>query len=106
MATTLLEVSEGLQEQSATERIAYTLDVTNYPGSSAPSSVVVKAIDTSDNSDVTSTVFPTNSPTVSGNVITLSLLRALTKGTTYRIQVKFTRDGNDLEPYFNVYCPY
>ena len=45
---------------------------------------------------------PTNSPTVNGNVITLSPLKLLTAGVLYRVEVKYTISGNILENYFHV----
>lgn len=102
----ILEVAEGLQQQSAAEEISYTLDVTNYPGSGSPSSIVVTVINVSDGSDVTTTVMPTNSPTIAGNIITLSPLKSLTAGTTYHIRIKYTRSGNIFQPYIPVHCPY
>ena len=55
-----------------------------------------------DVSDVTSTVMPTNSPTVNANVITLSTLKLLTAAIVYRVEVKFTVGGNVQECYFQV----
>lgn len=106
MTTTLLEVAEGLQTQSSGESIAYTIEVKDYPGSGNPSSLSAKVFDTSDDSDVTSTVMSTGSISSSGTVITLQPLDTLIKGKTYRIQVKFTRSTNIFEPFFNVLCPY
>lgn len=99
---TTLEVAEGIQHQSADEKLAFSVTTTNW--ASNPTSPSVSAYDTMDNTDVTSTVFPTNSPSVSGDVITLSLLRALTKGRTYRIEVQFTVGSNLYEFYFYVEC--
>ena len=99
----ILEVLEGLQNQSADERQAYNITTTNW--ASSPTSTVVKAYnETANDEDVTSTVFPTNSPSESGDVITLSLLRALTRGNTYRIEVQFTVSSNVYECYFRVKC--
>lgn len=96
------EVTQGEQRQGADERIAYTLTTT--PWGSSPTSVSAKAFDVTGGRkvDVTSTVFPANSPSVAGDVITLSLLRALTPGRRYRIEVQFTSGGNLFEPYFYV----
>lgn len=97
-----LEVVEGAQQQSADEEIIYALTTTNW--GSTPSSVSVKAFQEPANTDVTTTVFPTNTPTVSGDIITLSPLKALTKGKTYRIEIKFTSGSNIFEAYFRVSC--
>ena len=101
-----LQVVEGLQLQSEGESITFTLDVSNYPGSSAPTGPVATVFDVSDDSDVTSTVMPAGTATVSSNIITWKPLTLLTKGTTYRVEMLFVRDGNTFEPYFNIRCPY
>lgn len=101
MANTL-EVAEGLQYQTSDERLAHQVTTTNWV--SSPTSPTVVAYDESDGSDVTSTVYPSNSPSASNDVITLSLLRALTAGKTYRIEVKFTVGSNIYECYFRVNC--
>ena len=98
------EIAEGLLEQSATEQAAYKITTTNW--ASTPASPVVIATDETSGEVVTSTVFPTNSPSAAGDVITLSLLRALTKQHTYRIEVSFTSGGNTYECYFRVYCSF
>ncbi len=98
----ILEIAEGLLYQSADEQLAYNITTTNWV--SDPTSPTVVAYDESGETVVTSTVFPTNSPSVSGDVITLSLLKALTKNHTYRIEVKFTVGSNVWECFFRVKC--
>ena len=98
-----LEVLEGLQHQSANEEIAYA--ITTTPWGSSPSNIVVTAYDEEySDADVTATVFPTNTPSALGDVITLSKLKALTKDHTYRIEVKFTSGTNIFECFFRVRC--
>ncbi len=97
-----LEVSEGQLEQSADEEIIYTLTTT--PWGSSPTNVAVTAYDESRRTLVTATVFPANSPSVNGDVITLSPLKSLVKGHIYRVEVKFSSGGNIYEPYFKVKC--
>jgi hypothetical protein len=92
----------GGVEQTSGEEIPYTVTTTNW--GSSPSSTAVVAYDEVDKDDVTSTVFPTNSPTESGDVITLSLLKALTAGHTYRVEVLFTSGSTKFECYFRVKC--
>lgn len=94
------EVLEGKQYQGVDESIAYTLDVSAV--GSSPTSPVVVVKDITNGTTVTATVMPTNSPTVSGDVITLSLLKLLTAGILYRVEVKYTISGNILESYFYV----
>ena len=96
------EVTEGLQEQSADEEIPYQIDVSNW--GSNPTSPSVKAYIIDSGLEVTSTVYPTNTPTVSDNVITLSVLKDLDVGVTYRIEVQFNIGSTIFECYFRVYC--
>lgn len=105
----ILEVSEKLQYQSPDERLAYTITTTNWV--SSPTSTAVVAYDEAGETDVTSSggstgsgVFPSNSPSESGDIITLDLLRDLVKGHTYRIEVKFTVSSNIYECFFRVKC--
>ena len=101
-----LVIVEGVKEQTTLEEVAYTLDVTKYPGSGDPSAVSVIVIEVGSGADVTSTVMPTDSPTVSGNVITFSPLKLLTAGKVYHMRMLFTRSGNVFQPHFEVRCLY
>lgn len=95
------EVAEGRQYQGEDESIAYKLTTT--PWGTAPSSVVVVVKDVNNAYlDVTSTVMPTGSPSVVGDVITLPALKLLTRDHTYRVEIKFTAQGNNFEPYIMV----
>jgi hypothetical protein len=95
------EVIQSPFGQGVDEVIAYSLTTT--PWGATPSSPVVVVTDASaDPSDVTSTVMPVNSPSILGDVITLSPLRALTEGHTYRVEIKFTAGGNVFETFFLV----
>ena len=51
--------------------------------------------------DVTSTV-TSGSSSVSGDVITLPIIKSLTDGHKYRVEVKFTAGGNIWECYFYI----
>lgn len=94
------EVLEGVQYQGEDEIIAYTVDVSNIDSNPASVSVVVK--DDGDNV-VTSTVMPSGSASVSGDVITLPALQSLKRDVEYQVEVKFTPDdGNTYEVYFSV----
>lgn len=86
----IFDVNQGVDEQ-----IVYQFTTTNW--GSSPTSITAVAKDNSDLSDVTSTVFPTNNPSASSDVISLSPLKTLTSGTDYRIEVKFTAGGNVFE---------
>lgn len=103
MIKTINEVVEGIQEQTSDEKVAYS--ITTTPWGSTPSSISVVAYDENTNTNVTTTVYPTNSPSAVGDVITLSLLRALTKGHSYRIEILFTDStSNTWEAIFCVKC--
>ena len=105
MADTL-QVVEGPKKQTSNESIAYTIDSANYPGTGDPTSVSATAFDLSNDTNVTSTVFPTGSITVDTGVITLKPLKLLTAGRNYNIRVLFTLSGNILETYFVIKCPF
>jgi len=98
----ILEVAEGMQYQSSDEERAYTITTTNWV--SSPTSPSVAAYLDKNNKDVTSTVFPVNSPTAANDIITLSVLKSLSKGDVYRIEVQFTVGSNIYECYFKVKC--
>lgn len=99
---TTREVAEGIQYQGADEVIVYDIDTGNWGGSPSSPTVVVK--DASNNfTDVTSTVMPSGSPSVSTDTITLPALQSLTAGNEYRIEVKFTISGNTEECYIRVF---
>jgi hypothetical protein len=63
-----------------------------FLGASSVSSPSVKAYH--NKSDVTSTLFPTNTPTASGDTVTLSPLEGIEGGETYVIVVTATVDSN------------
>ena len=90
------EVKEGVRYVLPTEKKAFK--ITTTPVGSSPTSQSVKAYDESVDVDVTSTVYPTNSPTVSGNDITLSLFRGdlATEGHKYRVEVTFTDSDSNV----------
>jgi len=98
----ITEVSEGTQYQSPDEQLVYS--ITTTPWGSTPDPVVIAAYDEYTNTDVTSTVIP-GDESVTGDVITLPALKALTLGHSYRIDVKFTDDDSNVwECYFIVKC--
>ena len=100
---TTRRVVQGQQLQGVAEKIAYTLTTTPWGGT--PANVVVAAFDITradQYETVTATVFPTGSASVSGDVITLPLLQALTRRHLYRVEVLWTNSGNTFEAYFEV----
>jgi len=96
------EVVEGRQYQSADEIISYQVTTTNWV--SVPTSPAVVVFDETTEMNVTTTVMPTNSPSVNGDIITLSPLKLLSAGHVYRVEVKFTVGGNVYECFFLVQC--
>lgn len=102
----ILQIVESPQDQTSVESITYILDVANGPGTTDPSSVAVTAVNIATSCDQTTTVFPTNSPSVSGTSITLSPLLNLTAGETYHIRVQYTSHSDILQPYAIIHCPY
>lgn len=99
----ILEVKEGVKFQSADEELAYSITTTAWV--SSPTSPSVVAYDELTHSVVTDTVFPGGQPGApDGDVITLKLLKDLTRGRTYRIEVQFTVGSNVYECFFRVSC--
>lgn len=89
------EFQESPIRQGIDEEVAYSFPTT--PWGSDPTNVSVVVKDRSqDYADVTLTVMP-GSPSVSGDDITLPALKNLTEHHTYRVEVKFTIDGNVFE---------
>lgn len=95
-------VIEGLLLQGIDEQIVYTILTT--PVCSSPSNVSAKAFDVTLKdvyTDVTATVL-SGSASASGDTITCPILQALTLGRRYRVEVKWTCNGNVIERYFEV----
>lgn len=92
------EVVEGLIDQGEDESVVFSIDVSNW--GAGPTGVSVVAKDSGGN-DVSGTVL-TGTASVNANVITLPALHSLSKGTEYRVEVKFTLGSSDLECYFRV----
>jgi len=97
------EVKESPLKQGVEESISYFLTTTPWGSSPSSVAVVVKDVTKGETlADVTSTVMPTNSPSVSGDVITLSPLKLLTVDHKYRVEIKFTCSGNTFEAFCHV----
>lgn len=90
------EVKEGVRYVLPTEKKAFS--ITTTPVGSTPTNISVKAYDESVDEDVTTTVYPTNSPTADGDVIMLSLFRGdlATEGHKYRIHITFTDSSSNV----------
>lgn len=98
------EILESPIAQGEDESIVYTLDTTPWGG--APTSVTAKifSIDASTGAktDVTSAKMPTGSPSAEGNIITIPSITGLAAGTQYRLEVKFTISGSQLEAWATI----
>lgn len=93
------EVAEGQQPQGVDEAIAYQV----LCDPAAVSVVGITVYDeTNASADVTATVMPSGTATVSGGNIILPLLRDLTVGHLYRVEVAYSDGTNTIEPYFYV----
>ena len=90
--------------QGKDESIAYEITTTSW--GSDPTGVEVKAYEINDGvyTDVSATVLDGSPAAVSGDVITLPLLKSLTINKKYRIEVKFSSGGSVFEPWFYVIC--
>lgn len=82
------------------EIIPWSFEIT--PWGASGSTPIVSAIDLADNSDVTSTIFPVNSPAIVGTTYTLSPARGWTANTTIRITAQFVSSGKTYRPYLDV----
>lgn len=103
MADDILEVVEGTRYQSSDETRIYTITTTNLV-SSPENSVTVVVYDESVDEAVTNKVMLSGTHNAEGDVITLKPLSALTKGHSYRVEVKFTVGNNIFERFFRVRC--
>ncbi len=94
------EIVEGLQAQGEDEGIFYTLDTTPWGGSPAAVGVAAyiwhEATKTR-GTDVSATLFPSGSPTIAANIITLAKLVAVTAGVRYRIEIAWGFSGSSFE---------
>lgn len=105
--TELREVIESPLDQGKDETISY--QITTTPWCTAPSLPVVTIYDvtggiyTALSVAELAIVMPVNNPTIAGDVITLSPLKALTVDKVYRVEVKFTAGGDVWEAWFLVH---
>jgi len=93
------QIIESPVFQGVDEIIAYTLDTVEWGGTPTSPSVTVFDITGDAYNDVTATVMPSNSPTVTDDVITLSALKLLAANRQYRVEVKFVISGNTMEAF-------
>lgn len=100
-----LAVLEGIQTQGegTDDARAWIIDVSNQT-TDPTSPTVPRVIDLSTGKDVSSTVMPSGSASVSGNYITLPLLTALTPEHTYKVYVSWTDGSETKSTVFYVFC--
>ena len=100
------EANESPYPQGANESVYYTVTTTPWGGTPTSPSVTIYDVTGDAYTQITdlSTIMPTNSPTVSGDIITLSPLKALTAGNRYRVNVRFTSGGDIFEAFFEVWA--
>lgn len=91
---------EGRRSQGLEEELAYTIDTTNYGGS--PTGPTVTAYDLTDQYREVTTEILSGSASLSGDDITTPIVKSLTAGHIYRIEVKFTSHGQIYEVWFEV----
>ena len=96
----------GRPTQSTTEQIAYPIDVSEWDTTPASPAVDYVWDDSADPpADVKSTVMPAGSATATNAVITCPILKLLTLGKRYRVEVSWTGDNSSrLECHFRVSC--
>jgi len=93
------------REIDANESITYTLDVSNVGSAAgALTNLSMVAWRLSDGADVSLTVL-SGAMAAPAQIITLKTISALTEGEQYRMDVRYTKDGNNLETEFFVDCP-
>lgn len=91
------QVVEGPQRQGEDERIVWTVDISTWGSSPSNVSVVVKD---EAGTNVTATK-ATGLPVVaSATLINTPVIHSLSAGTQYRVEVKFTVNGQVFECYF------
>lgn len=103
MATVKRAVKESELYQGKDESIAYTLTTT--PWGSTPTSVAVTIWSVSSTTGALTDTSSTNlsgSASVTGDVITTPLVTALTAGTEYRLEIKFTCSSNVFEAWARI----
>lgn len=101
MAVVRREVIEGTQTQGESEGLKYRITTTPWGTAPTVNAVIAKDM-TAGGTDVSATVL-SGASSISGDIITLPRLTALTKNKLYRVEVQFTTaDGNIWEAFFNV----
>lgn len=94
-------IESGPIPQGVDELVAY--DITTTPWGSSPTSpaVIVKDV-LDDYTDVTATLMPINTPSISGDKVTFSVLKDGNMNGLYRVELLFVSGGSTFEPWFEV----
>ncbi len=99
-----IEVQEGLRFQHPDEIIVRTVTFANVTSGTVVSPVVLVFDEHDNDKDVTTTVMPTNSPSVVSPIVTLSELKLLVERHTYRVEVLADDGTNTFVSIHRVRC--
>jgi hypothetical protein len=89
--------------QGIDETVIYSVDMTALGTPTTPTAKAWKVITDANYTDVTTTIMPTGSCSVSGNTITLPGVKSLSLKNTYRIVITAAYSGgNTLSGYFDI----
>ena len=92
------EVTEGLLRQGVDEQVRYTIAATPTPVTVG----TVTVTDETTGTDVTETVAPGEASLQAGAIL-LPVLKELTAGHLYRVEVQYSDGFSTLEPFFRVW---
>lgn len=101
------EIEQSVEPVGIDERPVWGVNISNWGNSPSSVSISCYKYNKTTNSwtDVTSSCFPVNTPSVSGNIITFSPFVPQAIGDNYKIEFKFTTSGGSvLEGYAYVDC--
>uniref|UniRef100_A0A6M3KY09 Uncharacterized protein n=1 Tax=viral metagenome TaxID=1070528 RepID=A0A6M3KY09_9ZZZZ len=104
MAVNILEVMESPVEQASYEQVAYVLDTTNAGGSPG-TSPNTRLYQISNATQLTGTTYLSGSATVSTNNITTPIIKGLSGGQTYRLEVDWAYGSNRIGVFCLIKCP-
>lgn len=101
MAEDLREVSGSPFRQGQDEQLRYVVSTTNVGSSPSNGTANIYEVLNGAYTNKTSTLM-SGTCNISGNNITLPIIRSLTPGQAYRVEVRFTISGNIYEHWFTV----
>lgn len=94
------EVLEGIQEQSASEAITYTVNALPWGGT--PTSPVVDIFDEEDLETSLASTHLSGTASVSGDSVISKKVIVLVDGVIYRMTVQFESNGHTLQGYVRI----